>query len=238
MDAVTLKGDHTRMSREITDELQRLGRAGLPLVLVYPRDAAREPEVLPEVLSPDLVLDALDRADQGTSPVANLAPTAPVRPEDTARSIELLHRYAQAVASLDDLLTRYRGKWPAVVEARSRVEALRFELAQGPFSTDAPSAQPVPPLDSPSRPAPHILILSHDGSWTLNGHPLHPAHRESQLRQALARQPASTAVLQVRSDRRVSFRDLAEAMDLSTKVGFTNISVAPVLIPDRESAPE
>ena len=59
---VALKGDHTLLPPAITEELQRFNRAGVPLVLVYPRDPARPPIVLPEILTPRLVLDALDRA--------------------------------------------------------------------------------------------------------------------------------------------------------------------------------
>jgi len=43
-------------------ELKRFDRAGVPLVLVYPKDPKAEPLVLPEVLTPQTVLDALDRA--------------------------------------------------------------------------------------------------------------------------------------------------------------------------------
>jgi thiol:disulfide interchange protein DsbD len=56
------RGDHTRASPAITEELKRFGRAGLPLVLVYPRNPNLEPIVLPEVLTPALVLEALDQA--------------------------------------------------------------------------------------------------------------------------------------------------------------------------------
>ena len=35
---------------------------GVPLVLVYPRDASKPPIVLPEFLTPSIVLDALDQA--------------------------------------------------------------------------------------------------------------------------------------------------------------------------------
>lgn len=62
INAVSLKGDHTRTPPEITEELKRFGRAGVPLVLVYPRDKSREPLVLPEVLTPGIVLDALEKA--------------------------------------------------------------------------------------------------------------------------------------------------------------------------------
>jgi thiol:disulfide interchange protein DsbD len=57
--AVALLADNTLTPPNIAAELQRHGRAGVPLVLVYPRDASRPPLVLPEVLTPGIVLDAL-----------------------------------------------------------------------------------------------------------------------------------------------------------------------------------
>jgi thiol:disulfide interchange protein DsbD len=60
--AVALLGDYTRLPDDITTELNRFGRAGVPLVLVYPKNPNEPPAVLPEVLTPGLVLDALDRA--------------------------------------------------------------------------------------------------------------------------------------------------------------------------------
>jgi thiol:disulfide interchange protein DsbD len=62
--ALALLGDYTRVPDAITTELNRFGRAGVPLVLVYPKNANAPPAVLPEVLTPGLVLDALDRAAQ------------------------------------------------------------------------------------------------------------------------------------------------------------------------------
>ncbi|MBL9127533.1 MAG: thioredoxin family protein [Verrucomicrobiales bacterium] len=62
LNAITLKGDHTLLPPAISEELQRHGRAGVPLVLVYPRDASKPPAVLPEVLTPGVVLDALEAA--------------------------------------------------------------------------------------------------------------------------------------------------------------------------------
>jgi thiol:disulfide interchange protein DsbD len=62
--ALALLGDYTRVPDVITTELHRFGRAGVPLVLVYPRNPNGPPAVLPEVLTPGLVLDALDRAAQ------------------------------------------------------------------------------------------------------------------------------------------------------------------------------
>jgi thiol:disulfide interchange protein DsbD len=62
LNAVALLGDYTRFPDAITAELGRYHRAGVPLVLVYPKDARTPPLVLPEVLTPGIVLDALDRA--------------------------------------------------------------------------------------------------------------------------------------------------------------------------------
>ena len=60
--AVTLLGDYTHFPDTITQELQRFHRAGVPLVLVYPRAATAAPIVLPEVLTPGIVLSALAQA--------------------------------------------------------------------------------------------------------------------------------------------------------------------------------
>jgi len=60
--AVALLGDYTRVPDNITTELNHFGRAGVPLVLVYPKDPNQPPAVLPEVLTPGIVLDALDHA--------------------------------------------------------------------------------------------------------------------------------------------------------------------------------
>jgi len=49
--AVALLADYTEYPPEITRELAQFARAGVPLVLVYPRDATKPPMVLPEPLS-------------------------------------------------------------------------------------------------------------------------------------------------------------------------------------------
>ncbi len=63
MDAVVLVGDYTLFPTNITEELHRYGRAGVPLVLVYPKKPASPPIVLPEAFTPGMVVAALDRAD-------------------------------------------------------------------------------------------------------------------------------------------------------------------------------
>ncbi len=62
LNAVALLGDYTHFPDAITTELNRYHRAGVPLVLVYPKSADAAAIVLPEVLTPGIVLDALDRA--------------------------------------------------------------------------------------------------------------------------------------------------------------------------------
>jgi thiol:disulfide interchange protein DsbD len=62
LNALLLRGDFTRQDPVIAAELQRFNRAGVPLVLVYPRDASKPPLVLPEVLTPGIVLEALKEA--------------------------------------------------------------------------------------------------------------------------------------------------------------------------------
>ena len=58
--AVALLGDYTHFPDAITTELNRYARAGVPLVLVYPKNADAPPVVLPEVLTPEIVLSALN----------------------------------------------------------------------------------------------------------------------------------------------------------------------------------
>ena len=62
LNAVALLGDYTRVPENITAELSRFNRAGVPLVLVYPKKASEPPLVLPEVLTPGIVLRALEKA--------------------------------------------------------------------------------------------------------------------------------------------------------------------------------
>ncbi len=64
--AVALLADYTAYPPEITEELGRFNRAGVPLVLVYPKDKSAPPVVLPDpnpLLGPghyaDLIVEAL-----------------------------------------------------------------------------------------------------------------------------------------------------------------------------------
>jgi thiol:disulfide interchange protein len=67
LNAVSLLGDYTLLPPVITAELQRYGRSGVPLVLVYPGKPGAAPETLPATLTPGIVLNALERARQKNS---------------------------------------------------------------------------------------------------------------------------------------------------------------------------
>lgn len=58
----SFRADNTDPNPRIVTELKRYGRAGVPLVLVFPADTARPPIVLPELLTPGIVLEALEHA--------------------------------------------------------------------------------------------------------------------------------------------------------------------------------
>ena len=60
--AVTLLGDFSDSDSRIAVELRRYQRPGVPLVLVYPKDPNAPPIVLPELFSPDEILQALAEA--------------------------------------------------------------------------------------------------------------------------------------------------------------------------------
>ena len=58
-DVVYLKGDWTNQDAAISEVLARFGRSGVPLYLYYPPQRDAEPIVLPQILTPDIVLAAL-----------------------------------------------------------------------------------------------------------------------------------------------------------------------------------
>ena len=66
LNAIALRADYTDRDPRITEELKRYGRAGVPLVLVFPTDPSRPPLVLPELLTPGIVLEALDQAAEAS----------------------------------------------------------------------------------------------------------------------------------------------------------------------------
>ena len=62
----TVRADWTDQDPEITAYLDRFGRTGVPLYVFYPGGGA-EPVLLPEVLTPGIVLDALEASRPQTA---------------------------------------------------------------------------------------------------------------------------------------------------------------------------
>lgn len=54
-----LKADWTSYDPEISDALERFGRSGIPLYLFYPAGSDGEPEILPQILTRDILLETL-----------------------------------------------------------------------------------------------------------------------------------------------------------------------------------
>jgi len=79
INAVALLGDFSDGDQRIAAELKQRNRAGVPLVLVYPKDSTQSPEVLPAILTPGIVLDALSKAagDSAKPAAGTLSSTAP-----------------------------------------------------------------------------------------------------------------------------------------------------------------
>ena len=61
-DITYLKGDWTNRDPKITAFLKRFNRSGVPLYLFYPA-AASTPQVLPQILTPDMVVNVLEKTD-------------------------------------------------------------------------------------------------------------------------------------------------------------------------------
>jgi thiol:disulfide interchange protein DsbD len=62
--AAALLADYTLFPGDITEELRRFGRAGVPLVVVFPRDPQQPPIVLPAIPTPGMILKALETANR------------------------------------------------------------------------------------------------------------------------------------------------------------------------------
>jgi thiol:disulfide interchange protein DsbD len=59
-----VRADWTNADETITQTLNSLGRSGVPTYAIYPGSAQDPPQVLPEVLTPGIVLSAIDQLKQ------------------------------------------------------------------------------------------------------------------------------------------------------------------------------
>ena len=64
---VPIKADYTKPSALIDQWLERYGKGGVPMYVVLPADPSKEPFLLPEVLTPGAVVDALRQAAKDES---------------------------------------------------------------------------------------------------------------------------------------------------------------------------
>ena len=64
LDVIYIEGDWTRNDPLITDYLQSFQRAGVPLYVVYSKNAAGSPQVLPQILTEKTLIEALHKANQ------------------------------------------------------------------------------------------------------------------------------------------------------------------------------
>jgi thiol:disulfide interchange protein DsbD len=78
LNVVPFEADYSSFDPQITKDLEQFGRAGVPLYLVYKPGDPKNPQVLPEFLTPSIVVDALNRA--GPSNVVR-----PVADEDATK---------------------------------------------------------------------------------------------------------------------------------------------------------
>jgi thiol:disulfide interchange protein len=57
---VKMKADWTKKDEMIAAELRKFGRNSVPLYVLYDKDPESDPQILPQVLTPTIVLDSLD----------------------------------------------------------------------------------------------------------------------------------------------------------------------------------
>lgn len=61
-DIAMLQGDWTNADPVISDLLEKFGRSGVPLYLMYPADPEKEPQILPQILTEGIVLESMQKA--------------------------------------------------------------------------------------------------------------------------------------------------------------------------------
>lgn len=61
--AVKMKADWTKNDQVITKELRKFGRSGVPLYVLYGNNPTEAPQILPQVLTSDIVLQHLDKLE-------------------------------------------------------------------------------------------------------------------------------------------------------------------------------
>ena len=58
---VKMKADWTKNDPVITEMLRKFGRNGVPLYLLYGSDSSKNPQILPQMLTPEVVIESLEK---------------------------------------------------------------------------------------------------------------------------------------------------------------------------------
>ena len=64
---IPIKADYTRKNALITEWLQRFEKAGVPMYVLIPADPDKKMWTLPEVITPGIVVEALQQAAAGST---------------------------------------------------------------------------------------------------------------------------------------------------------------------------
>ena len=56
-----MKADFTKRDAVIGEELKKYGRAGVPLYLILPGQSNDEPLILPQLLTADIIIEAINK---------------------------------------------------------------------------------------------------------------------------------------------------------------------------------
>jgi thiol:disulfide interchange protein DsbD len=62
---VALKADWTSHDEKIARALAQFGRSSIPLYVLYGKNSSESPVILPELLTPSIVLEALEKVEYG-----------------------------------------------------------------------------------------------------------------------------------------------------------------------------
>ena len=62
-----MEADWTKRDPVITRELEKLGRTGVPVYVLYPSDTQATPYILPQTLSNHVIQDYLTRLGEGAT---------------------------------------------------------------------------------------------------------------------------------------------------------------------------
>lgn len=134
---VLLRADATHPNPRVDAVLRQHGRAGLPLTVFYPANPDADAVVLPEVLTPQQVLDAIRPATPPAPPThpiepqPNAPPTDPNAASTQAPDLEQLRAdLRQAESRLQQLQSPASRRLPFSAELRTRIEDLHLRLAR------------------------------------------------------------------------------------------------------------